>query len=89
LFVQQYSENKPTGDYQAQEFLEFFFHIENAEDYETIDQNASHYEAEILSCDFVDPKTSNVLPKFLQTEDIQKRIDVDSPVLVYAEFNQG
>lgn len=89
LFVQQYSEGKPTGDYKADEFLEFFFHIENAADYVTIDEHASHFEAEIWSYGFVDPKTSNVLPKFLQTIDIESYIANDLPPFVYAEFNQG
>lgn len=89
LFVQQYSEGKPTGDYEAHEFLEFFFHIENAADYETIDEHASHFEAEILNYGFVDPKTSNVLPKFLQTIDIEGYIANDLPPYVYAEFDQS
>lgn len=88
LFVQQYSEGKPSGDYEAHEFLEFFFHIENADDYETIDEHASHFEAEILNYGFIDPKTSNVLPKFLRSQDVENTINGSSPVLVYAEFNQ-
>lgn len=89
LFVQQYSEGAPTGEHGAQEFLEFFFHIENAANYDTIDEHASHFAAEILNYGFVDPKTSNVLPKFLQTIDIESYITSDLPPYVYAEFNQG
>ena len=88
LFVQQYSEGKPSGDYEAHEFLEFFFHIENADDYETIDEHASHFEAEILSYGFIDPTTANVLPKFLRTQSVPDVIAGNAPVLVYAEFDQ-
>lgn len=88
LFVQQYSERQQSGDHDAYEFLEFFFHIENAEDYDMIDEHASHFDAEIFSCDFVDPATSNVLPQFLQTIDLNRYIAENLPVFLYTEFNQ-
>jgi ADP-ribose pyrophosphatase YjhB (NUDIX family) len=80
LFVQQFSEDG------VKEQMEFFFHIENAKDYEVIDLSATtHGELEIGHVDFVDPKTHNVLPAFLQTIDIQAHIDSGDPVHVYFE----
>lgn len=80
LFVQQFSEDG------VKEQMEFFFHIENAEDYAVIDLSAtSHGELEIEHVEFVDPTKHNVLPAFLQTVDIQSHIDSHAPVEVYYE----
>lgn len=80
LFIQQYT------DERGQQ-LEFFFHIKNADDYETIDlSTTSHGELEIKDFGFVDRKTHNVLPAFLQTIDIQDYIDSDKPVYIYDEL---
>jgi len=77
LFIQQFSEDG------IKEQMEFFFHIENAEDYESIDlTSTSHGELEIDNVEFVDPKEHNVLPAFLQTIDIQEHIDSNNPVHV-------
>jgi 8-oxo-dGTP diphosphatase len=63
LYIQQFVHNE-------MEHLEFFFYIENTEDYLDIDLSKStHGEIEIAQIAFVDPKTTNILPKFLQTED--------------------
>lgn len=68
LYIQQYAED-------GQEFLEFFYHIINADDYEQINlTNTSHGEAEIAKCGFIDPSQSVILPKFLQETDILKDI---------------
>lgn len=68
LFIQQfYDGNK--------EQLEFFFHIENADDYQTIDlTTTSHGIEEVEVCDFVDPATTDILPAFLRTIDIAGHI---------------
>jgi len=77
LFIQQFSEDG------IKEQMEFFFHIENPEDYETIDMSTtSHGELEIEDVEFIDPKAHTVLPVFLQEVDIQRHIDTDQPVLV-------
>ena len=77
LFIQQFSEDG------IKEQMEFFFHIENPEDYETIDMSTtSHGELEIEDVEFIDPKVHTVLPLFLQEVDIQRHIDTDQPVLV-------
>lgn len=88
LFVQQYSENNPTTQHKVEEFLEFFYHIENPDDYEHIDENASHFDAEIFDCAFVDPKATTVLPAFLSTLDIASYIEGTKPVYHFTEFAQ-
>lgn len=89
LFVQQYSEDTTTSEHDTQEFLEFFFHIENPDDFNIIDLEAtSHGTLEISRCEFIDPKISHVLPKFLQTIDIESYIKNDKPAYIYEEFSQ-
>jgi len=84
LFVQQFSEDG------AKEQMEFFFHIENPEDYETIDLSAtSHGELEIERVEFIDRKIHTVLPTFLQEIDIQSYIDADKPVYIFTELPTG
>ena len=81
LFVQQFSEDG------QKEQMEFFFHVENPEDYHTIDlEKTSHGLLEIEHVEFIDPHKNNVLPAFLQTIDIQKYIDGDLPVMIYDEL---
>lgn len=79
LFVQQFFD----GD---KEQLEFFFHITNSDDYKHIDLGTtSHGDIEVEICDFVDPKTSRILPTFLSQLDISSHITENSPVALYAE----
>lgn len=76
LFVQQFHDGK-------REQLEFFFHIENADDYETIDlSRTSHGEIEVDSYGFIDPKTEHLLPDFLKDVDIESYITATRPVLI-------
>ncbi len=83
LFVQQFSEDG------QKEQMEFFFHVENPEDYHTIDlASTTHGELEVEHIEFIDPRTNNVLPAFLQTIDIQAHIDNDLPVIVYDELSK-
>lgn len=85
LFVQSFADNT-IGGRGEEEQLEFFFHIENPEDFERVNEQASHFEAEIANYGFIDPKTANVLPKFLRELDIQDYIQNDRPVHIYNEF---
>jgi hypothetical protein len=63
--------------------MEFFFHIENPDDYVSIDlASTSHGLIETESIEFVDPHADKVLPAFLQTVDIEKYISGTEPVLV-------
>jgi hypothetical protein len=69
LYIQQYREEN------GREYLEFFYHITNVDDYETIDlASTTHGEIEVAEFGFVDPSKTVVLPKFLQSVDIAKDI---------------
>ncbi len=69
LFVQQYLDDHI-------EQLELFFHIKNADDFETIDlANTSHGQVEIERFAFIDPKTETILPAFLGAIDIPAEIE--------------
>lgn len=82
LFVQQFSEDG------TKEQMEFFYLVENPQDYEVIDlASTTHGELEVEHIEFIDPKTENVLPDFLQKIDIQKYIDTVQPVIVYNEMS--
>ncbi len=75
LYLQQFAEGKD------QEFLEFFYHITNADDYEKIDlASTSHGELEIAEYGFVDPREHVVLPKFLQQVDVSSDVTSSSSV---------
>jgi len=81
LFIQQFIDK---NNYKSKEQLEFFFHIENADDYENIDlTKTSHGPIEIKSVDFIDPKNNNILPAFLQNIDIQSYTTENKPVYIY------
>lgn len=82
LFIQQYIDEK-------REFLEFFYHIENADDYKTIDlSKTSHGEIEVEHCEFIAPASENLLPAPLQTMDYEKYLGSVQPVLVMNQFNE-
>jgi ADP-ribose pyrophosphatase YjhB (NUDIX family) len=67
LYVQQYN-------FKGQESLEFFFEIENAKDYLTIDlSKTTHGETEIAEYGFIDPSAHKVLPAFLQTAKFEEK----------------
>ncbi|MFZ2125462.1 MAG: NUDIX domain-containing protein [Candidatus Saccharimonadales bacterium] len=76
LFIQQFFD----GEYEQ---VEFFFNIENTEDYENIDlSSTTHGIAEIKNVGFINLKESWILPKFLQDIDIQNYINENKDVLV-------
>lgn len=82
LFVQQFTDDE-------KEYVEFFFHVTNADDYETIDLAATtHGLEEVENVDFINPATHTVLPAFLQSIDIQKHIDTDQPTIVVNNLNE-
>lgn len=81
LFIQQFHDGE-------KEQLEFFFHIENPKDYEAIDlATTSHGLAEITRVDFIDPTTTNILPAFLRTLDVQSYINETLPVRIESELS--
>ena len=81
LFIQQYAEKEDA----TKEHLEFFFLVENAEDYETIDLAATtHGALELVRSEFRDPKTSFILPAFLSEVDMKDYVENDRPVFFYS-----
>lgn len=82
LFIQQYREGE-------REFLEFFYHIENADDYKTIDlSSTTHGDIEIEHCEFIDPTAENILPALLQTMDYEKYTSEVQPVNVMNQLEE-
>ena len=66
LYVQQFT-------FGEKDYLEFFFHITNSQDYLNIDLSQStHGEAEIEQIEFIDPANEHVLPEFLGTENLSE-----------------
>lgn len=81
LFVQQFQHERWDG--RPQEKYEFFFHIENPEAFRDTDLAAtSHGTHELVRAEFIDPKSSHLLPHFLQKVDIQAHIDGTRPVYI-------
>jgi 8-oxo-dGTP pyrophosphatase MutT (NUDIX family) len=77
LFIQQFMD-------EELEHLEFFFHIENTEDYEIIDfEKTSHGALELTRSAFVDPKANVLLPAFLGEIDIKDYVENNRPVYFY------
>lgn len=64
LYIQEYFDKR-----LGQIYLEFFYHIENHQDFNHINlPETSHGEEEIAEFGFIDTSKENVLPKFLITE---------------------
>jgi 8-oxo-dGTP diphosphatase len=74
LFIQQFKES------DDEEQLEFFYHVTNVEDYESIDlSQTSHGEVEISEHGFIQIGHTQLLPEFIRTldfEDILQRQNV-------------
>lgn len=80
LFIQQFEDDE-------KEYLEFFFHIENVEDYEIVDLEATtHGTLELTTWGYIDPKTTYVLPSLLTKVDIKDYIENDRPVFIHNEL---
>ena len=78
LFVHQFYDGRL-------ENLEFFFNIENPDDFLNIDlSNTSHGQLEIKETKFIDLKTADILPKFLQTIDIDSYLTKSKPVFIFS-----
>lgn len=83
LFIQQFIESS-----KQQEQLEFFFQIENVEDYHDINLEATtHGLAEIQTVEFVDLKTHNILPQFLTEIDIKAYLESTLPTFIDNDLN--
>lgn len=83
LFIQQFMDGE-------REQLEFFFHITNTDEYETLDlASTSHGETEVAECDFIDPKLHIVKPVFLTEVDIEAAIRQSTPLHITYEDRAG
>jgi ADP-ribose pyrophosphatase YjhB (NUDIX family) len=81
LYVQQFSHG-------GQEHLEFFFHVTNGKDYLNIDlAKTSHGAAEIEQIAFVDPATTNILPRFLSTEPLTQHANAAEPPKIFSALS--
>ena len=78
LYVQQF----PFGD---KDYLEFFFHITNSDDYLHIDlTKTTHGLQEIEEIGFIDPTSVPVLPTFLATEPLAKHAASGDPTKLFS-----
>lgn len=85
LFIQQFESRR--ADFKEE--LEFFFHVENHEDFTDINlANTSHGLAEIARIEFIDPTEVDILPKMLGELPIADYIATDKPVHVANLFKE-
>lgn len=79
LFGQQFPSSRPDRD----EEMEFFYLIDNPEDFTSIDlENTSHGAAELARVEFINPSVEYILPTLLQTTDIAKYVETVQPVYI-------
>ena len=73
LYVQQFT-------YNEKDYLEFFFHVTNSEDYLDIDlSKTTHGAEEIAEIGFVEPAATKILPEFLMTEPLESFAASNAP----------
>ena len=83
LFVQQLSSGKNGFNVE----LELFFHIENPDDFHTIDlTKTSHGVSEIARIEFIDPKTEYILPTLFSSLNIHQYIETPMPAYIHDEL---
>jgi 8-oxo-dGTP pyrophosphatase MutT (NUDIX family) len=71
--------------FKEQEQLEFFFHIVNATDFLSIDlDKTTHGGKEIEKIEFVNPKETVILPKFLTQEPLEEQVKAESAVKFFS-----
>ena len=77
LFVQQYADDK-------REYLEFFFEITNADDYERIDlHSTSHGAIEVADFGFIDVTKEAILPESLRSIDFKQPLSGQVQITSY------
>lgn len=87
ILIQQFATHGQSshGDHEQ---LEFFFLIENADDYETINlEDTTHGELEVAEYGFIDPVGKNMLPTILQTREIIAALQQEMPTIFYTQLN--
>lgn len=79
LFIQQFVSTRQDYD----EELEFFFLVNNYQDFIDIDySDTSHGMEELVACEFINPVAEYVLPKFISQIDIGSYVNNPQPVLI-------
>lgn len=69
LYIQQF-------EHDGTEFLEFFFHVTNVDDYLEIDlSKTTHGEEEIAEIGFIDPAQHDIKPAFFMHEQLEGDVD--------------
>ena len=85
LFIQQF----PSSRSGSEEELEFFFAVDNPDDFTDIDiSQTTHGAQELALCEYIDPSQCVLYPEFLQHTDIAQYINSNQPVLVVDNFNE-
>lgn len=85
LFIQQFVSERKGYD----EELEFFFAVDNPEDFTDIDlSKTTHGADEIAVIEYVDPLAVALLPRFLRSVDIGEAIANDHPTEIFDNFNE-
>lgn len=80
LYVQQFT-------YNDKDYLEFFFHVANGQDYLHIDlSKTTHGADEIAEIGFVDAASTKILPEFLMTEPLEEIAAVAGPTHVISRL---
>lgn len=86
ILVQQFATKGQTS-HGEDEQLEFFFLVENADAYESINlENTSHGMAEVAEFGFVDPTEKNMLPTILQTPELIDALSHERPTLFHTQL---
>ena len=86
LFMQQF--NSKRRDHTEE--LEFFFQIDNPEDFVDIDLSlTTHGDEEIARIEFVNPKEVLIYPRFLSDVDIAAYTRQHQPVYIADNFNES
>lgn len=85
ICIQQFTSSRIGCD----EELEFFFLVENIDDFTGIDfEHTTHGLEELSACEFIDPTCERVLPSFIGTIDLGSYVNTIQPVLVADMFNE-
>lgn len=83
LFTQQFAQSTR----RDKESLEFFFHIENPDDFLQIDlSSTTHGDDEIAHIEFIDPAREILYPPFLSEISFEDYITGNKPVYLYTEL---
>lgn len=85
LFIQQFLSQREGYS----EELELFFEVKNATDFECIDLACTtHGKDELAVCEFVDPSSVLLLPKFISSIDIDSYINGAKPTFIIDNFSE-